>query len=110
MLSPAGSGTIGTLAVNNNLTLAGKLLVDVTASTNDTVTAGGNITLSAGATLEIVNPSLLNRSKQYQIMTAGGSVSGTLTALNLPDRWKVSAVGNKVILYYAFRGTMIRVF
>ena len=109
VLSPAGSGTIGTLAVNNNLTLAGKLLVDVTASTNDTVTAGGNITLSAGATLEIVNPSLLNRSKQYQIMTSGGSVSGSLTALNLPYRWKVSAVGSKVVLYYANPGTIIGV-
>ena len=109
VLSPAGSGMIGTVAVNNNLSLAGKLLVDVTASTNDTVTAGGSITLSSGATLEIVNPSLLNRGKQYQIMTAGGVVSGTFASTNLPARWKVSAVGSKVVLYYAYAGTMIRV-
>ena len=111
VLSPAGSGSIGVIAVNNNLTLAGKLLADVTATTNDTVTAGGTITLPAGATLEIVNPSLLDRSKTYTLMTAGGgTVSGSLTALNLPDRWKVSAVGNKVVLYYTNRGTMIGVF
>ena len=59
----ARSGTIGTFAVNNNLTLAGKLLVEVTASANDTVTAGGSITLSARATLEIVNNSLLERER-----------------------------------------------
>ena len=110
VLSPAGSGVIGTLAMNNNLTLAGKLLADVTASTNDTVTAGGSITLSTGATLELVNPSLLSRSKYYTLMTAGGgAVSGSLTALNLPYRWKVTAVGNKVVLYYANPGTMIGV-
>ena len=110
VLSPSGSGAIGTVAVNNNLTLAGKLLADVTASTNDTVTAGGSITLSVGATLEIVNPALLNRSKNYTLMTAAGAVSGSLAALNLPDRWKVSAVGNSVLLYYAHPGTMIRIF
>jgi autotransporter-associated beta strand protein len=111
VLSPAGSGTVGTLAVNNSLTLAGKLLVDVTASTNDTVTAGGIITLSSGAALEIVNPLLLDRSKRYTLMTAGGgSVSGSLTALNLPYRWKVSVVGNTVVLSYVTPGTMIRVF
>jgi len=111
VLSPAGSGSIGDFAVNNNFTLAGKLLVDVTASTNDTVTVGGTITLSAGATLEIVNTALLERSKKYAIMRAGGgAVSGSLPALNLPDRWKVSAVGNTVVLYYAYPGTMIGVF
>ena len=110
VLSPAGSGSIGVFAMNNNLTLAGKLLVDVTASTNDIVTAGGSITLSAGATLEIVNTALLNRSRTYTLLTAGGgAVSGSLTALNLPDRWKVSAVGNTVVLHYANPGTMIRV-
>jgi autotransporter-associated beta strand protein len=109
VLSPAGSGTIGAFAVNSNLTLAGKLLVDVTASSSDTVTAGGSITLSAGATLEIVNPSLLDRSRQYEIMTAVGPVSGTFASSNLPARWKVSVVGNKVVLYYAYPGTIIRV-
>jgi autotransporter-associated beta strand protein len=106
-LSPAGNGTIGTVAVNNDLMLAGKLLVDVTASTNDTVTAGGTITLSAGATLEIVNTASLERSKRYTLMTAGGgAVSGSLTALNLPDRWKVVTVANTVVLYYS-SGTII---
>ncbi len=109
VLSPAGSGAIGTVAVNNNLALAGKLLADVTGATNDTVTAGGSITLS-GATLELVNPSLLNRSKQYQLMAAGdGTVSGTFASSNLPARWKVSVVGYTVVLYYANPGTMIRV-
>jgi len=82
--------------------------VDVTASTNDMVTASGTITLT-GATLEIVNPLLLERSKIYTLMTAGGgAVSGSLTALNLPDRWKVVTVGNTVVLYYSYPGTMIR--
>lgn len=108
VFSPSGNGTIGTLAVNNDLTFSGKLLVDVTSSTNDTVTAGGTITLSAGATLEIVNTSLLNRSKSYTLLTAGvGPVSvSSLTALNLPALWKLKAVGNTVVLYYA-SGTMI---
>jgi hypothetical protein len=111
VLSPAGSGMIGTFAVTNNLTLAGKLLVDVTASTCDTVNAGGTITLSAEATLEIVNPSLLSRSKRYTLMTAGvGTVGGSLTASNLPERWKVRTDGNTVVLYYAFPGTMISIF
>jgi autotransporter-associated beta strand protein len=110
VLSPAGSGTNGTVAVNNNFTLAGKLLADVTASTNDTVTAGVTITLSPGATLELVNPSLLERSKNYTLMTAGGAVSGTLTALNLPLYWKVTASGNTVVLYYVNPGTMISIF
>ncbi|MEI6647155.1 MAG: autotransporter-associated beta strand repeat-containing protein [bacterium] len=108
VLSPTGSGMIGSLVVNNNLTQSGKLLVDVTASTNDMVTASGTITLT-GATLEIVNPLLLERSKIYTLMTAGGgAVSGSLTALNLPDRWKVVTVGNTVVLYYSYPGTMIR--
>jgi autotransporter-associated beta strand protein len=110
VLSPAGSGMIGTFAVTNNLTLAGKLLVDVTASTNDMVTAGGSIALSAGATLEVVNTSLLNRSKQYTLMTSVGSVSGTFASSNLPARWKVGAFGNAVVLYYVNPGTMVRIF
>lgn len=106
VLSPAGSGTVGTLAVNNDLTLSGKLLVDVTSSTSDSVTAVGTITLS-GATLEIVNTASLERSKRYTLMTAGGgAVSGSLTALNLPDRWKVVTVANTVVLYYS-SGTII---
>ena len=79
-------------------------------STNDTVTAGGTITLSTGASLEIVNTSLLSRSKRYTLMTAGGAVSGSLTALNLPDRWRVLTVGNTIVLYYAYPGTMISIF
>jgi hypothetical protein len=74
------------------------------------VTAGGAITLFSGATLEIVDPSLLNRSKRYTLLTAGGGlVSGSLTALNLPDGWRLSAVGNTVVLSYSQSGTMIRV-
>jgi len=110
VLSPAGSGTIGDFAANNNFTLAGKLLADVTATTNDTVTAGGAITLSTGATLELVSPSLLERSKSYTLMTAGGALSGTLTATNLPLYWKVTASGNTVVLYYVNPGTIISFF
>jgi autotransporter-associated beta strand protein len=106
VLSPAGTNTVGTLVVNNNLTLSGKLLVDVTASTSDTVTASGTITLS-GAALEIVNPSLLERTKSYTLLTSGGgAVSGSLTALNLPALWKMKAVGNAVVLYFS-SGTLI---
>jgi hypothetical protein len=87
ILSPGGSSQIGTFAVNNTLTLSGKVLVDVTATTNDSVTVGGSITLSSGATLEIVNPALLKPGQQYTLMTAvGGAITGSLTALNLPDR------------------------
>ena len=109
ILSPGGSSQIGTFAVNNTLTLSGKVLVDVTATTNDSVTVGGSITLSSGATLEIVNPALLKPGQQYTLMTAvGGAITGSLTALNLPENWKLRMVGNTVELRYAYPGTIIR--
>ncbi len=111
-LSPAGSGTTGTVAVANNLTLAGTYVADVANNgTSDTVTAGGSITLATGATLQLVNASLLNCAKRYTLMTAaGGSVAGTFTFRpSLPYNWRVSTAGGKAVLYYSVPGTMIRV-
>lgn len=113
VLSPAGSGASGTVAVANNLSLSGTYVADVASNgSSDTVTAGGNITLATGATLQIVNTSLLNRTKVYTFMTAsGGMVTGSFTvAPALPDRWRLSTANGKVVLYYVHPGTLIRFF
>ncbi len=90
-ISPAGTNVIGTQSFAlKAATLKGAYLADVTADgASDLVSVQGNLDL-ANLTLQIVDPSRLNRSQTYTLATCTGTLSNAFSATNLPDsRWHV---------------------
>jgi autotransporter-associated beta strand protein len=108
-VSPAGTNLIGTLTAKANTTLSGTLAADVaTDGTSDLLDVQGNLTLLS-PTLEIQNLQGLSTLKMYTLVTCSGTLTGTFTTTNLPDRWALRyTTDGKVQLYYK-GGTMIRI-
>jgi autotransporter-associated beta strand protein len=109
-LSPGGTNNIVTMDLGSNLKFSGTYYADVALNGNaDLVTVTGNIELNS-AILSVVNTNLLKRLGNTTIMTCTGTVSGSITALNLPAPWEVKTFGNKVKICGIPDGTMIRFF
>ena len=107
-LSPAATNAIGTLTVKANTTLSGKLLVNVaTDGTSDVLDVQGNLNLLS-PTLEIADLAGLSTIRVYTLANYSGSLSGSFTSTNLPERWVLRTTGNKIQLYYK-GGTMVRI-
>ena len=90
-ISPAGTHVVGTetLALSG-ASLRGAYLADVTSGgASDLLAVQGSVDLS-GLTLAVVNPELLDRSKEYTLVTVTGSRTGAFASHNLPDgRWRI---------------------
>jgi autotransporter-associated beta strand protein len=87
ILSPGGTGTVGTLSFNNDLTLAGGALnfdlngssTTVGSGVNDLIAVTGNLNLSAGTTSTVTvsansTPAL---DSIYKVISYTGSLNGT---------------------------------
>lgn len=102
VLSPAGDGVVGTLALSNVQFASGVLyradvgdLLDVTGPLNVT-----------GLIVNINNPGALERSKIYTLIQTTGGITGTPTLDSpLPDGWRVVVRGNTLLLL-SERGTV----
>lgn len=110
LVSPAGDA-IGDLTFNCNLTVTGRIVLDVSASDNDSLIVQGNLDVS-GAVLEVIDAATMPK-QNYTIATAGGTLTGSpsgdfITWVNNPDEgnWKVKRDGNVIKLVY-LGGTMI---
>lgn len=90
----SGSGTL--MAPAGGLTCGGRVLLD---ASRGTLTVDGDLTLGGTATVEVENPETLDRERSYTILTAT-SLSGTPTAANLPEGWRVSKRGSSIKLSY----------
>jgi autotransporter-associated beta strand protein len=110
LVTPAGD-EIGALTFNCNLTITGKMLLDVSASENDRLIVSGNLDVSA-AEVEVMNAATMPK-QNYTITAADGTITGSpsgdfITWVNNPDesRWSVKRDGNVIKLSYRF-GTML---
>ena len=118
---------VGTLTINNNLTLAGNVLLEVDNSlypASDVVNVAG--TLTYGGTLTATNsgPGMLSVGDQFQVFKAGGSsnftsilgspgaglawsfnpATGILSVLGAPPRLGLSQTGNVLTFSWAEAG------
>ena len=93
------------------LTFSGILEVDVAADgSSDRLVTQGTLDLT-GATISVVNPSGLNKDKQYVVLTYSVAPTGTFNDSYLPRGWMTkNDTANKRILLRANNGTMIRFF
>lgn len=108
-ISPAGTNVIGTLTVKGNTTLSGKLLANVsTDGTSDCLDVQGNLTLLS-PTLEIADLAGLSTLKMYTLVTCSGTLTGTFTPTNLPDRWALRYTTDGKVQLYFKGGTMVRI-
>ncbi len=90
---PGGSGTVGTLTLNNNLTLAGgdTLKFDLATGTNDLLAVSGNLTPSGVTTINLSSLPTVLPSGLYTLIQVNGSLGGsaanfTLTGTPTPSR------------------------
>jgi autotransporter-associated beta strand protein len=89
-IAPGGTNAVGWLTVANNAGLAGKLLTDVaTDGSSDRLVVVGNINLSS-LSLEIANPSQLNKQTPYTVVTCTGTRTGSFSSVTVPSSsWHV---------------------
>ena len=103
ILSPAGDGVVGTLALSSVGFTAG---TRYTADLGDLLTVNGALNLS-GLIISINNPEALVRSQIYTLIHTTSGVTGAATlATQLPAGWKLERDGNDLILAVA-RGTVL---
>jgi autotransporter-associated beta strand protein len=98
-LKPAGQGTIGTITVDDTLSIAGNLQVDIHKSgatlTNDQIVGLGSVTATGTLTVTATGDTLA-LNNVFQIFNVTGGVSGTFSAPpvlpELPDglSWDIS--------------------
>ncbi len=76
---PGGSGAVGTLAVTNNLTLAGgdTLRYDFATGSNDLITVGGNLTPGGSTAISLGNLPTVLPSGTYTLIQVAGSLGGS---------------------------------
>lgn len=109
LVTPAGD-EIGDLTFNCNLTITGRIVLDVSASDNDRLIVSGNLDV-LGADLEVINAATMPK-QCYTIATANGAITGNpsgdfITWVSIPDKnWKVKQEGSAIRLIYP--GTIIR--
>ena len=104
VLSPAGDGVVGTLA------LSGVGLASGTryhADLGDLLDVTGPLDVS-GLTVSINNPAALERSQTYTLISTTGGITGTATLDTvLPSGWKLLRRGNDLLLFTT-GGTILR--
>ena len=111
LVTPAGDG-IGDLTFNCNLVITGKIILDVSASDNDSLIVSGTLDV-LGAELEVMNAAIMPK-QNYTIATAEGTITGSPSGdlvpwVGNPDEknWGVKQKGTAIRLVY-LGGTIIR--
>lgn len=103
VLSPAGDGVVGTLALSDVSFVAG---ARYTADLGDLLDVTGMLNLS-GLTIHINNPEALVRAQIYTLIRTTGGITGSATlSPQLPKGWRLERDGNTMTLAIA-RGTVI---
>ena len=101
--APGGDGTVGTLALPDGPALSGTLRIDVRPDgTCDRLDVSGDLNVSQLA-LVIADTGQLNSGSIYTIATCTGTLSGSFTSHNLPQKnWAVryirTAGAGKILL------------
>jgi autotransporter-associated beta strand protein len=103
VLSPAGDGVVGTLA------LSGVSLVPGTryrADLGDLLNVAGPLDVT-GLIVSVNNPAALERSQSYTLIRTTGGITGTATlGTALPSGWKLLRSGNDLLLFSS-RGMLL---
>ena len=96
-LMPGGNGTVGTLTIGANLAATATYRADVrTDGASDLVIVNGNVNLS-GMALRVIDTDQLSKGKSHTLLTATGTITGTIASDNLPSgSWKISYAANSV--------------
>jgi autotransporter-associated beta strand protein len=104
VLSPAGDGTVGTLALSGITLVPG---IQYRADLGDRLDVSGTLNVT-GLMLHINNPESLVRSQAYTLIQTTAGVTGVPTLdTPLPAGWKVVRRGNAIVLF-SEGGTLIR--
>ncbi len=85
-ISPGGTGSVGTLTLNNNLTLVngGSLVYDFNATTNDLITVMGNLSPSGVTTFNLNSfPAGGLPNGTYNLITVAGTLGGSAANFNV---------------------------
>ena len=100
-LVPGGSGTVGTLTFNNNLTLAGgdTMQFDFTPTNNDTIVVGGSLTPSGTVTINLASGANGLANGNYVLFLVTNNLNGsaanfTVTGQPSPSRQSFTVVYN----------------
>ena len=109
----AGASQTGAVTATGNITLNGITVIKLNGSgANDSVRAGGN--LSCGGTLSLANISgtPLANGNSFQILTAGGSISGSFTNISPATpgdglAWNISQLSSGVLSVVSTSGPLI---
>jgi autotransporter-associated beta strand protein len=93
-LNPAGTGTIGTLTLNNALGLnGGTYYFDISNGSRDQLVVGGNLALNGGLLqLNVVGSPLANGT--YKLISYSGSLSGLVGNLSVAGFNQAGQVAN----------------
>jgi fibronectin-binding autotransporter adhesin len=82
IVSPGGTGAIGTITVSSNVVLSGTALMEVnqTAATSDLISSSGNI--AYGGTLNVANLAGTLAAGDNFVLFSGATYSGAFAAIN----------------------------
>ena len=107
-ISPGGTGSVGTLTLNNNLTLVdgGTLIYDFNSTTNDLVNVAGNLNPSGVTTINLNSfPAGGLPNGNYNLITVAGTLGGsaanfTVLGLDTRKQYKIAyaTAPNRVVL------------
>ena len=95
MLSPAGDGTVGTLALSGVTFASG---VQYRADLGDRLDVTGALDIS-GLIVTVNNPEALDRSQTYTLIQTTTGITGVPTLdTDLPSGWKLVRRNNALLL------------
>ncbi|MDX9867418.1 MAG: autotransporter-associated beta strand repeat-containing protein, partial [Kiritimatiellia bacterium] len=107
----AGPNTVveGTLEIGGNLSVTNTLTVAAGSAGGGVLAVAGDLTLGDGAVIAVSVTGELVRGQSYTLLTWTGTRTGTFAPVSgLPDGWHVGYDADRVILYYAPPGTLIK--
>jgi fibronectin-binding autotransporter adhesin len=96
---PAGSGTVGTLTMANNLTLAGDdiLRFDFATGSNDLISVGGNLTPNGNTAISLGTLPTVLPSGTYTLIQVAGSLGGSAANFYVTNQPTPSRQGFSIV-------------
>jgi autotransporter-associated beta strand protein len=106
--SMSGTGRVAATTIKSNATV--RLTVGANG-TSDALLVNGNLTIEAGALLQVVNTNDLQSTYNYTVITNTGTLNGNFTLVGqLPPGWNVDYRNDHAVrLVRGFPGMLIRI-
>jgi outer membrane autotransporter protein len=104
----SGTGRVAATTIKSNATV--RLTVGANG-TSDALLVNGNLTIEAGALLQVVNTNDLQSTYNYTVITNTGTLNGNFTLVGqLPPGWNVDYRNDHAVrLVRGFPGMLIRI-